>query len=305
MLPSFIWGIWMFAVGQEIFIFDLLFTLSRTLSPLSEQLARLVFFYRAGMENDIWLALGSLGLLSLPGRRARWLLGGLHFGSILLATRTVAIFGIASYFLIPIFPLVAIGLAHLLERGISYLEHVLSQDMLSLLNKYRLCPAWKRSLVTIINVLLLFFLILSPGVSMVYEGLFLDYTFFTARLGNTMTDPQAARKATAYVNTRTKADDVVLTSPTIAWLIDARVADFQTALAATGQETQHFPSQIPEDHFRFDPALKNATYVIIDPLWRGWASSQMPTVAKMIERIERTCSEEAVFGDLEIYHCVQ
>jgi hypothetical protein len=94
---------------------------------------------------------------------------------------------------------------------------------------------------------------------------------------------------------------VVLASPTIAWLIEGDVADFQMAIAATGQATQHFPADIPSERFRFDPRLENADYVIIDSMWRGWASAQMPQVAQMVRVVEDGWIHEAPFGDFDIY----
>lgn len=122
-----------------------------------------------------------------------------------------------------------------------------------------------------------------------------------ARLGTTLADPRTARLATSFVNARISPDDVVLCSPTIAWLLHAHAADFQMAIAATGQATQHFPADIPSSRFRFDPRLENATYVILDPLWRGWASAQMPEVAEMVREVEEEWELERRFGEFEVY----
>ncbi len=301
LLPTLAWSVWMWTAAGDAFLFDLHFTLSRTGGSLGEQLARVIFFYRAGLENELWLALGSLGLFLLPDRRSRWLLGGLYFGSLLLITRTGAIFGLASYFLIPLFPFVAIGMACFLARGLPYLVGMLEQDIKETLADHNLSFAWRRRLTFALTAAILFFLVFSPFVSMVYEGLFLDYSLFTARLGTTLADPQTARLATSFVNARTVPGDVVLCSPTIAWLLHAQAADFQMAIAATGQATQHFPAGIPPSRFRFDPRLENATYVILDPFWRGWASAQMPEVAQIVREVEEGWVLERRFGKFEVY----
>jgi hypothetical protein len=136
---------------------------------------------------------------------------------------------------------------------------------------------------------------------MIAEGVWLDYGLYLARLGDTLTDPVAARQVADYVNHRTAQDDVVLASPTIAWLFRSHVAGFQMAIAATGQATQHFPADIPFARFRFDPRLDNATYVVLDPLWQGWASAQMPAVLRMVREVEANWSLERTFGDFQIY----
>jgi hypothetical protein len=147
----------------------------------------------------------------------------------------------------------------------------------------------------------LFLIVFSPFVSMVFEGVFLDYDLYTVRLGSTLAHPGDARDVADYVNARTSADDVVLCSPTIAWLFRANAADFQMALAATGAATQHFPADIPATRFRFDPRLENATYVVVDPLWRGWASAQMPEVARLVREIETGWVLERSFGAFDVY----
>jgi 4-amino-4-deoxy-L-arabinose transferase-like glycosyltransferase len=301
LLPLLVWGIWMWTVGGEAFLFDVRFTFSRTTASLGEQLARIVFFYRAGLEGDVWLALGSLGLLVLPDRRSRWLLGGLHFGSLLFLTRTGAIFGLATYFLIPLFPFVSIGVATLLSRGVPRLVAALEGDVSDVLIGRWLSPAWRRRTVFVLVAVILFFVVFSPLVSMVYEGAFLNYSLFTVRLGTTLADPETARQTADYVNGRTSADDVVLCSPTIAWLFDANAADFQMAVAATGRATQHFPADVPLSRFRFDPRLESATYVILDPLWKGWASAQMPAVAGMVQKVEAGWVLERSFGEFDVY----
>ena len=301
LFPLFIWGFWMWMVGGDAFLFDVRFTLSRTTASLGEQLARIVFFYRAGLEGEVWLALGSLGLLALPERRSRWLLAGLHFGSLLFLTRTGAIFGLATYFLIPLFPLVSIGVGSLLSRGLLHLVEVLEVDISDVLISRWSSAVWRRRLTFLFVAVILFFVVFSPFVSMVYEGMFLNYSLFTVRLGGTLADPGAATEVAGYVNAHTSADDVVLCSPTIAWLFDANAADFQMAVAATGRATQHFPADIPASRFRFDPKLENATYVIVDPLWRGWASAQMPDVAVMVKEVEADWALETTIGYFEVY----
>ena len=79
------------------------------------------------------------------------------------------------------------------------------------------------------------------------------------------------------------------------------VAGEGAADATTGQATQHFPADIPFDRFRFDPRLENAAYVVLDPLWRGWASSVMPQVADMVREVEEEWVLEERFGAFEVY----
>jgi 4-amino-4-deoxy-L-arabinose transferase-like glycosyltransferase len=299
LLPFAIWcgGMWLSA--GAIFLQDLAFTLSRTGASWPEQIARVVF-YRVALEGDLWLALGGVGLLLRGGRR-RWLVAGLFGLSLLVFARNGPIFGQASYFLIPLFPLAAWGVGILFDQAVSALAPKLRSAWGSGLARLRLPPRRRERLAAWITGAILFLLLLAPPISMVAEGVWLDYGLYMTRFGNTLADPAAAVQVAAYVNARTSPDDVVLCSPTIAWLFDAQAADFQMAIAATGRATQHFPADIPVSRFRFDPRLENAAYVVLDPLWRGWGSAQMPEVAAMVEEVEAEWRLEKVVGSFEVY----
>ncbi len=301
LLPLAAWLLWMAMAGGGAFWFDLRFALSRVGGTLAEQVARFVFFYRTALEGELWLALGSIGLLLLPNRRARWLAGGLHFTSLFFVTRTTAAFGQATYFLIPLLPLVALGMGSLLGRGLPFLLRLLGADVSRALEERRLLRRGGRRLAALLTACLVFAMVVAPLLSLLAEGPLLDYALFTARMGGTLADPAAARQVVDYVNSRTGPADVVLASPTIAWLFDSPAADLQMAVAATGRATQHFPADIPPSRFRFDPRLEEATYVVLDPLWRGWGAAQMAEVAQIVETVEAEWTLERTLGSFDVY----
>lgn len=300
LLPFLAWCGAMWLTAGEFFVQDLAFTLSRTGASLPVQVARIIF-YRTTLEGDLWLALGGLGLLLQTSHRQRWLTAGLFGLPLFILVRNGPALGQASYFLIPLFPLAALGVGVLLVRGVPIFVSLLEAAWRSGLARSRLSPRGQARLATLLTGLILFLLLAAPPISMIAEGVWLDYRPYLDRLGNTLADPVAAEQVAEYVNGHTSRDDVVLASPTIAWLVNAQAADFQMALAATGQATLHFPADIPRSRFRFDPRLENAAYVIVDPLWRGWASTQMPEVAKMVERVEQGWKLEKRVGEFEIY----
>ena len=302
-LPAAAWGIWMWRVSGQAFLFDMSFAFTRMSAPLPLQLARVVFVYPSALAYDLWFGIGNFGILLLPGRRARWLIGGFYFPTLFMLLRTVDLAGLGYYYAIPLFPFTAVGIGWFLAHGLPRLLDLLHGDILHWLAYSFVSPRWRKAVALYINAGVVFLVAVSLLVGTLHEALVLDYFPFIGRLASTgvLADPKTARLATSFVNARTSADDVVLTSPTIAWLIKAHAADFQMAIAATGQSTQHFPADIPRDRFRFDPRLGNATYVILDPLWRGWASDQMPEVAEMVREVEEEWVLEEQFGDFEVY----
>ena len=96
-----------------------------------------------------------------------------------------------------------------------------------------------------------------------------------------------ATAATDFVNRQIDPDDVVITSPGLAWLIDGQVADFQMALAAEGVATPHLPADLPKDRFVFNPSFSNADYVIVDNLWRNWALFHLPELNQRVEELQK------------------
>jgi hypothetical protein len=84
----------------------------------------------------------------------------------------------------------------------------------------------------------------------------------------------AARGAAAYVNDRGGPQSVVVTSPHVAWLYRARVADFLQAAAAGGERVAFYPPGIPRDRFRFDPGpgAGGADFAVLDGYWDRWSA---------------------------------
>ena len=295
LLPLLAWGAAMTAWAGDAFLDDVAFTLSRTGHSFALQLAQVVF-YRTTLEGDLWLAVGGAGLLWPVGPRPRWWTAGLFGLSLLVLTANTPAFGQASYFLIPLFPLAAWGVGTLVDRGAPVLAARLEEAWRSRLSGRR-----AGRLAAGLTALLLAALLVLPPLSMLAEGVWLGYGLYLARFGNTLADPSAAGRVLSYVNSRAAPDDVILASPTIAWRLQAHAADFQMAVAATGQDTRHFPAHLPPARFRFDPRLENATYAILDPLWRDWGAAQMPEVAQMIERIESDWLLEMTDGPFAVY----
>ena len=301
-LPTVCWVAWMWIEAGSAFSFDLAFTLSRTSSPLPVQLARVVIYYYNALSWDLWFALGTLGLFALPTSRSRGLIGGFYFVALVFLMRTVNIGGLGYYFLIPYHPIICVGMASLLIKGIVLIKNRGEGDFHSWLATRIPRLRWRRRVVLLLNSLLMFLFILSPFLVTVYEVTSFD-SIPLARISaaGLFAPPDTGTEVVSYINSHTSDDDVVLASPTITWLIRAQAADFQMAVAASGQDSYHLPGNLPPSRFRYDPSLATATYVVIDPLWRGWASQTMPEVAEMVQEVEEGWNLEIQFGDFEVY----
>jgi 4-amino-4-deoxy-L-arabinose transferase-like glycosyltransferase len=297
------WGVALWSLGGHAFIDDLAFTLSRAGGNPLEQIVRVVLLYPAALEGDVWLFAGAVGLFLVRERRPRVLALALFFGSLLLTVRAGAASGIASYLLIPLFPLAALGVAHLIVRAVPHLLREFESDLgagLSWQAPWSRQPEGWRVLRMLVVGVAVFLIVLTPLVAAIAEGLFLDYATAAAHLAGTLADPAEAERVAHWVNVASGPDSVVLASPNVLWLLEAQGADFQQAVAIKGLETQHYPAGVSRDRFSFDCSLENADYVIIDPLWRGWASRMMPEVARMVAEVE-TWPLATTAGDFEVY----
>lgn len=87
-------------------------------------------------------------------------------------------------------------------------------------------------------------------------------------------DSDDARSAAAWVNARTLPSDLVIASPAVTWLIDARVADHlqATARALPGTAVAFYPPVIATARWRFDPSPARARFVILDRLTDAWVA---------------------------------
>ena len=101
---------------------------------------------------------------------------------------------------------------------------------------------------------------------------------FHTEIDEFLLDPIAARDAARFVNQRVTSNDLIIASPTLAWMLRANVADMQMPIAYRGQATPHLPGNIPAGRWAFDPGVERARFVIVDNLWRNWAVPNVPGV---------------------------
>lgn len=253
--PFALYAVMALLTAPAAFLFDLRFTLLRLNAvPLSQQFATLTDNAWQVARQEPWFALGGLGLLALRPARLR-AAALLTFGlPLLLLGRTVALYSLSAYYLIPLFPLAALGLGAGLERA------------------WHWTGGWRPARAALSTAWLLTGII-ALGVTLAQAR-----ETFTTPIDDFLVAAADARAAAAFVNARLAPDDVVLASPAVAWQLSGRPADFQMAAAAAGLATPHLPADLPPVRFAFDPRFERARFVVVDNLWRNWAAVHVPTV---------------------------
>jgi hypothetical protein len=289
------------------FLFDLRYTLSRLgrLSLLG-QLRTLAHNYTVLVSQDWWMPLGLVGLFTLRPARLRRLSLVLFLLPIVVLGRTTALFSLSYYYMIPLLPFVALGMAALVERAVPTAFRIV-QDGLGVLLRGWGWPssqlAWQQAqerLLAVGTSLVLLSLIATPFLISTTSTVDRVRDGFTTAIDPFLIDPGDARQVGEFVKARTSSDDLVIASPGVVWLFPTKRADFLMSLAFTGQETALLPGDIPADRFAFDPSYTRARFVVVDNLWRNWAVWDIAGVSEMLRQVEAwPCVLNS--GELNVY----
>jgi 4-amino-4-deoxy-L-arabinose transferase-like glycosyltransferase len=282
------------SANSAAFWFDLRFTFSR-LNPGSvfDQLGNILNNFKILIAQDGWLLPAFAGSVFLRPARSRWLALLLFGLPLIIIGRTVALYSLSYYYIIPSLPLIAIGLSALIRVGLPWLIDFAARLVLVIWTRgfsriTQQIPAKASSplLVRRIAFVGVFILATLPFIASTSSVLDQTQRGFQTDIAPFLIDPEDAQIAAAFVNGHTQADDLVIASPGLAWLLTANAADFQMSIAATGRATPHLPADIPPDRFAFNPDYTHAQFSIVDNLWRNWAVPNVSGVSEMLQVIE-------------------
>ncbi len=281
LLPFGMYAAIMLATAPQVFLFDLRFILSRVNQlPLDRQVATVWQNLSTLGAQDVWMIAGSLGLLLLKPPRLRGISLAFFAIPIVLLGRTTALFSLSFYYLIPLLPLVALGAASLMRYGVPWLSSVLIRRIRSVVDVGKPAQAGRVNLLVAAPIAIALLISTAGLVRQVRDGFRTDIDGF-------LLDPIAAQAAAAFVNRQAEVDDLVIASPTLAWLLNVQVADMQMPSAYRGQATPHLPADVPPDRWEFNPSVERARFVIVDNLWSNWAIPNVPGVADMLQELEK------------------
>ncbi|MBN2392532.1 MAG: glycosyltransferase family 39 protein [Anaerolineae bacterium] len=300
LLPFALYSIVMLFYRPQAFAFDFGYTFWR-LSHLSlvAQISNLAFNYTVLVTQGPWWALALLGWFLLRPVKLRWLSLSLGLLTIALLGRTVDLYNLSAYYVIPLLPLVSLGVASTLRYGVP----VVRKEIDTGLSEWTSRRGWGAALkmgVRMIGYGIIAAIVATPFLVMGLRSANQTRTGFSTELEPVLIHPRDAWEIAADVNRCVSLTDVVLASPGVAWLFAANVADFQMAAAADGRATPHLPDNIAQDRFAFDPRYTSARLVVVDNIWRTWGAANVPGVAEMLPVIE-TWPKIAESGALVVY----
>jgi hypothetical protein len=303
-----VYSLTMLSRAPEAYLFDLSFTNSRFSVGLPLQIAQLTWYYKELLNLNFWFPLGLVGHFLIRDTARRRFFTYYFLFSLVFVIRSTPVAGQGFYLLLPLLPLVSFGFAVFVKRAFTFAFAIFGDDFEILWQSLEKLwfkprnyePAWRPHLKALSVSLLLIFIVLTPLLGILGEDFFSVRWILLNQPDGVTRSVEDAGALIAFLNQRIAHDDVVLASPQIGWALDARVADFQQSVAYAGENTIHFPDNVPRSRFLYDISLDNADYVVIDDLWRGWAAGNIKRVKEMIETVQAWPSIYES-GEFEVY----
>jgi dolichyl-phosphate-mannose-protein mannosyltransferase len=287
--------------APAIFISDFVTTSGRAAggNPLLQVILLLLNYYRF-LTLDPWLLLGVVGLFLVPARTRGYLLGAAAVvGLVVLKVRDL---GESIHTAVPLLPILALGAGVALDAGLRRL-YAWSLDWLRPL--IPASPASGRQpdqprpahppLRRQAAALLVFLAVVSPlGLATAADAVGLGGTL-TTQQDDILATPGDAQAIGRYVLAHAHRGDLVLASPTIAWMFDApdgggagiQGADLLQSIAQAGDPAAFYPAHLPAGRWVYDVSPDRARYVVVDDLLRRLAApGQAPALQPILTRVE-------------------
>lgn len=289
--PCALYTLVMLATVPDAFIFDLRFTLGRlgTTLTFAQQWETLIHNIEMLVAGDNWKLIGFIGLWTLRPARLRYIVLLFLMLPIISIGRSVALFQLSAYYMIPFLPLFALGIGSLLCSGLSSILQKVS----------KIFPlSWKIVLDTLPSFLI--------GLVLIFNAFLFDWhgirDGFVTEVDPFLIPAGDGRAIAEYINAHAQPDDIIIATPAVGWQFHAHVMDFQMSVAATDHiATPHLPADLPANRLAFDPNYVTADYAVIDNLWRNWGIYHIPGLDGIMSNIQAHWTLVFEAGEIAVY----
>jgi len=241
-----------------------------------------LYHYHDFFQTGITYFIGLAGLLLLRRKNAAGFLFFLYFLMIHIVLRKGdTIIRFVHYPVIPILPFMALGCAAFALWALDGL----------------LTLSWRGLLV--IPVILACYL----GIVQVRFGI---HGRFASPLEFGMTkNASDSFETAAFINTKTRHDDLVIASATLWSLLDARYADFPQSLAYEGIKSSFYKHDFPRQRFLYSPSRDRAAFIVMDHFTNQWRNSSLDSphapLVKAIKKVEEGWPLVFERGEYRVY----
>ncbi len=290
-----LYGLWMMAYVPQAFFNDLGFMFNRVGGHQLFRIFFIVWNYKELLLWDAWFPIAAFGLTRLRSNQGR-LYTQAFFWYYLLATvgGVSMVTHLGYHYMIPLLPWTAVGMAAFVmwafPRLIAELENIYN-SLYNHLPQTKILEKWYKKLQrpgqVLVVGLILFWVLLSPFVAMAIQARLAPGRTFPEMEQVTVRSILDAEAVVTYVNRHVTPNDLVLAPPHIAWMIEARITDFQQAAVCAGGGAINYPKNMDLKRFLFDCSVENARYVLLWAGWRDWTAKRMPDVEEIFQTVEK------------------
>lgn len=294
-VPIASYALVMLLTVPDAFWFDLNFTLGRLGGmSLVEQTVNIVRNITMLVGGDAWLLLGMIGVFLLRPLSLRVVCLLFLLLPIAVMGRTAALYSLSFYYALPLLPFFALGMAGFALAAVRHVRGLLrDSDALLRVGAVNFAP--------LVTAALLGLMLAAPFVYVLAQTVSGVQTRLPTAIDPFLIAPVDAQTAATLINACTTAEDLVLASPSVAVLLDARAVDFQFAVSITGEDAVHLPGSTPRERYLFDTRLETARYVVVDNLWRNWGAVHIPGALRILQGVEADWRLVLRSGALEVY----
>ncbi len=296
-VPFAIYAVAMLASAPDAFLFDLSFTISRLIptASLNEQWQILLGNYQTLIGSSIWILAGIIGLFALQPARLRWIAVLFFVIPVIFIGRTNALYNLSAYYMIPLLPLVALGVAALVRYGAGALIEAGRENLPPIAGLRGAAAGGIAGIVVLFLAGSVLFASVPVTVSAVQDG-------YTTDIDSFLISPQDAKQVAAFINSQIGAEDVIVASPVVGWQFGGHPEDFQMAVAAADHvATPHLPANIPPERLAFNPDYRQARFVVIDNLWRNWGVIFIPGLSDVVTDVQTNWRLVYELGQFAVY----
>ena len=257
-------------------------------------LTKMVAKYSETIRRQPFIIIGIVGLFMIEEKKLRTLLLLLLSFIVVILLPSRVLLG---HYLLPIWPIVSIGLARFLEKSIPFVYHISKTSSTELVrNRNGVIPKKISSrLLSPLPTLLIFFLFFLPVTWLII----LDFGSFVIKSGNysqamienpwkegflSSTDAEAAAQE---ISVNLTSNDFVIAPGVISWMLPSNASDPRTVVVYDYGGSSLGIDGFNHDRFVINSSLQTAKYAVVDDAWRVWLTNMAPEIKTMLNEVEK------------------
>jgi 4-amino-4-deoxy-L-arabinose transferase-like glycosyltransferase len=289
---------------------DLIFTIfwgAGGKSDLIVKFSEMISKYAETVKRQTLIVLGIIGIFTLKNIKLRvvilMMIGGIFI--LLLPSRVLL-----AHYLLPVWPLIMIGLGSFLEISIAYIYTFIQSSLNNLgnINGMPVNNRLKNALGSIGSTLVVFVIIFLPISWMIIlsvRSFMIEPAIPTLALQeNPFSDgfiPAGDAQAVAErISPTLNPEDFVIAPGVISWMLPSNAADARTVVVYDYGGRTLGMGNVDKDRFTVNSSLSNAKYAIVDNTWRVWMENMAPEIATMLNEVIKWPLFMSQ-GDLKVY----